>query len=1664
MLQMQFQDIIGLIMPSIFKKQQSALHEIALAIGIFVIICITGASIFTLRNSSTIPKATPQEITNLPLPTLNLSSSQQGNKLSARLVNTDENNERHYFSKTDTRDGFKALTGRRTQNDPERHNFFDSNNSNVSPQVALGDPIQSSSLSNGGKRFWIYEYSGNESQNQEDGKTGAQLFDGKFWLSKAQRDNSPQYIYLHNSSLTFSQNKRYYLMTEEDLCVSTVDSDSDKLNDQCEADLGTDPSSSDSDGGGTKDGQELLDGTDPDDSSDDIATQSSPSGPTIEYLGMVRMPTTTMEDEFKAIYSMRLAKRDDNSFFATLGYGVGILTLPDEAPEMDIEEAPLSEWTVKPTDIAGKDWADQYLSYIDIPARYNYIRLEGISEAHDGRLALNYSKYYAVASGKRQSLGFVDSNLDPSTFDGFYGSGQIVGSKVEGMIAKAPDGDYFRGAYWFQSQAYGPHITRITLPDQEEVVLSFSKDNRVEDWTASDWIRDGEVVEIDGRQVLLMALYKGTPPHWYGSPIADDPDFNGVHNLPGDPRIDLANPNKGYHAYPYKVMIVGYDIETWEKSVEFDLSEYMLLGDNQNVESLAFIGDTLWVAESRADKSANIYEHPHVFHAFRWTDALIEDPEDPANINHHPVLQAIPDKEVAETFTLSFTAQGSDEDNDTLEYSLISPPVGASIIKETGEFTWTPTEDQLGAHVVTIRVRDGGEFISYDDQKVNINVTDSNNTFSIEDYAAFSQDPFGQFFIEKIIRDQNKEVFDPTLPDSYFVSPNGSNSNDGSIDSPWLTMRHAVKNTGPGETVFLREGNYTDRNLEIRGDYNHGGSDEGWWVLTAYPGEEARVIDSKINLYSTNHVKVTGLHFIDSSLNSGGYTFGGLGGNHDIEFSNNKFTGEQAQFGNLNVIGDDILIENNTMIFSGGGGSLDHGIYLSQGNNNIVRGNYVSGAAGFGIHAYVRTFNDPEPHVITNALVEGNYATNSRLGTGFIAACGETSYVEGFTFRNNISYNNRSGGLNAVAYTGAGDAHLYNLDVMNNTFYEQIGDGITLGSSTHDGAAIQNVAMQDNVVYTENFGEKHMYINQDVINFSETNNTYWPGPERFYGITLDPTSTVADPNFVDVTGIDDLIYKYMSGDDSLAVQEAVDMVKSGGQSDDIVINTHFIGHGCTATYFVDKDCDGYGVGVRADGDYSADGVVGRLGDMSDADDNDANVNTPESVIARYGTIENFLINVKGHTPDDIYYIAADGNDANTGGASDPFATWERVDDIMGPGDVLIYREGTYYDPGIAALYSPFDGGTAENPVLFMPYPGERVVFDAVNSAFHTAEMPWATIDGFIIDNTRNRPWGYGMTLHEAQHVTIRNIEITNFNFVHGSQDHNDFLIEDSVFHDMYEHGLYLATRDLPSSNITIKDNIFYRNGRGGGYGAIQFNGRADNLIVENNIMHSNHQWAVSLKQGVSNSIIRNNLMFNNMGYSVIFSIYNGSCDYGGSICPYTQDNNIIENNTIWIGKYYLDGNIPTSNLPRGASAFAFHESVDGTHRQTGNIIRNNIISASQGPIVLFGNGASPDANTTLVENNIIHEQAGPVDFFKIDAQGYNVAEVQAFNSSVTGNVFEDPLHENVSIDYYATPESFDFDLSAGSPAIDFGLPANAPTTDLRGDSRTGNPDAGCYEY
>jgi hypothetical protein len=77
--------------------------------------------------------------------------------------------------------------------------------------------------------------------------------------------------------------------------------------------------------------------------------------------------------------------------------------------------------------------------------------------------------------------------------------------------------------------------------------------------------------------------------------------------------------------------------------------------------------------------------------------------------NSEPVLDPIGPQTVNELDTLEFTATASDSDDpeQTLTFSLVGAPEGASIDSATGEFSWTPTEAEDGIYTFDVCVSDG---------------------------------------------------------------------------------------------------------------------------------------------------------------------------------------------------------------------------------------------------------------------------------------------------------------------------------------------------------------------------------------------------------------------------------------------------------------------------------------------------------------------------------------------------------------------------------------------------------------------------------------------------------------------------------------------------------------------------------------------------------------------------------------------------------------------------------------------------------------------------------------------------------------------------------------------------------------------------------------------
>ena len=80
-------------------------------------------------------------------------------------------------------------------------------------------------------------------------------------------------------------------------------------------------------------------------------------------------------------------------------------------------------------------------------------------------------------------------------------------------------------------------------------------------------------------------------------------------------------------------------------------------------------------------------------------------------VNRAPVFDAIVDQVVVVGQTLGFTAHAVDPDLpvQSLVYSLAAgAPLGAGLHPDTGGFTWTPSAEQAGQHLVTLLAKDSG--------------------------------------------------------------------------------------------------------------------------------------------------------------------------------------------------------------------------------------------------------------------------------------------------------------------------------------------------------------------------------------------------------------------------------------------------------------------------------------------------------------------------------------------------------------------------------------------------------------------------------------------------------------------------------------------------------------------------------------------------------------------------------------------------------------------------------------------------------------------------------------------------------------------------------------------------------------------------------------------
>jgi hypothetical protein len=97
---------------------------------------------------------------------------------------------------------------------------------------------------------------------------------------------------------------------------------------------------------------------------------------------------------------------------------------------------------------------------------------------------------------------------------------------------------------------------------------------------------------------------------------------------------------------------------------------------------------------------------------------------------------------------------------------------------------------------------------------------------------------------------------------TYFVAPDGSDTNEGTFDHPWLTFQKGFNNLSPGDTLFIRGGTYYPEGTisagVIAGAASRGkkGTASRWYNVFAFPGEHPVLDCRKISDQSLNRAGI----------------------------------------------------------------------------------------------------------------------------------------------------------------------------------------------------------------------------------------------------------------------------------------------------------------------------------------------------------------------------------------------------------------------------------------------------------------------------------------------------------------------------------------------------------------------------------------------------------------------------------------------------------------------------------------------------------------------------------------------------------------------------------------------------------------------------------------
>ena len=370
-----------------------------------------------------------------------------------------------------------------------------------------------------------------------------------------------------------------------------------------------------------------------------------------------------------------------------------------------------------------------------------------------------------------------------------------------------------------------------------------------------------------------------------------------------------------------------------------------------------------------------------------------------------------------------------------------------------------------------------------------------------------------------------------------------------------------------------------------------------------------------------------------------------------------------------------------------------------------------------------------------------------------------------------------------------------------------------------------------------------------------------------------------------------------------------------------------------------------------------------------------------------------------------FYLAPNGDDNNDGRTiNTPVKTFWRSQSLLGPGDILLVRGGTYNDQ----LFVTTSDGTPDRPITVQAYPGEKPIVGGHSGwgAYVIAVRPYYIFDGLNFEGMLDG--NYVFWVHDTHHITLRNISMKNFaNDMVLFAGCTDIVVENSTF-DTAGSPLNTGTGEhiwiAGSSRVLVQNSKFIRAGHAS-ISIIDDNrngGRSSNNVIRNNVIEQH--WSGGIYIG---------------NYSRANLIEGNQISYTGENAPYTKlaiglscPENIVRKNVISRSGSSLQA------LDNGIGVYAWD---DGGKIQDAidNRFYNNIVyrSANRG-LYFYLRGVSQATRNKFVNNVFYHNKEQNCDDYgcgkgwEISVDSYHTANKWAsfpnanyfFNNVILGSV------------------------------------------------------------